>query len=399
MVESDDVSGTYDVNDTTVQSTDLIGSSSDLNLSFGDALYLHPNNTGGLPIVTIKLTDKKNLALANQWDMCNSVVVTWILNSLSSELFAGAIYAKNAYEMWTDLKETYDKVDGSTVFNIHKSINSLSQNGTPIAEYYNNLNSLWKQFDAMICLPTCTCNAAKELEKHNQLIKLMQFLIGLDDSYLAIRSNILSRETLPLVKQAFAIISGEESHRNVTSHVTTKPTTTVFAAKAFDNKKRPNNNNNFPKNRGPNLNLTCTNCNKPGHTIDRYYELIGYPTGYVKRNFNAKPIVSNNASTSADVLAKNSGTDNKTVSLTSDQLSRLMNLLNDRVPFFNNSVKFNLNFKRFYNGNTNFLVDNISLGWITDYGTNQHMTVSTKFLVNVVDVLNLGLTVGHPNGT
>ncbi|GJX16570.1 putative RNA-directed DNA polymerase [Tanacetum coccineum] len=307
MVESDDVSGTHDDNDTTIQNTDLIGSSSDLNLSFGDALYLHPNNTDGSPIVTIKLTstknykvwsiamtfalrnhnklgfidgtckrDKKNLALANQWDMCNSVVVTWILNSLSSELFAGAIYAKNAYEMWTDLKETYDKVDGSAVFNIHKSINPLSQNGAPIVEYYNNLNSLWKQFDVMICLPTCTCDAAKELEKHNQLIKLMQFLLGLDDSYLAIKSNILSRETLPLVKQAFAIISGEESHRNATFHVTTKPTAT---------------------------------------------------------NFNAKPSVSNNAFASADVLAKNSGTDNKTsnspVSLTSDQLSRLMNLLND----------------------------------------------------------------------
>ncbi|GKF51076.1 hypothetical protein Tco_0147543 [Tanacetum coccineum] len=122
MVESDDVSDTHD---TTVESTDLIGSFSDLNMYLGDALYLHPNNTSGSPIVTIKLT-----SIENYKDMCNSVVVTWILNSLSSELFAGAIYAKNAYEMWTDLKETYDKVDGSVVFNIHKSINSLSQNGT-----------------------------------------------------------------------------------------------------------------------------------------------------------------------------------------------------------------------------------------------------------------------------
>nr|GFC42973.1 putative Gag-polypeptide of LTR copia-type [Tanacetum cinerariifolium] len=56
--------------------------------------------------------DSSNLGLANQWDMCNSVVVTWILNSLSPELIAGAIYAKTAFEIWNDLKETYDKVDG-----------------------------------------------------------------------------------------------------------------------------------------------------------------------------------------------------------------------------------------------------------------------------------------------
>ena len=134
-----------------------ISSSSDLKLAFGDSLYLHPNDTSGTPIVSVKLTGpenykiwsiamtfalrnhnkigfidgtcKKNLSnasLANQWDMCDSVVLTWILNSLSPELFAGAIYSKTAFEMWNELKETYDKVDGSAVFNMHKNINSLS---------------------------------------------------------------------------------------------------------------------------------------------------------------------------------------------------------------------------------------------------------------------------------
>ncbi|GKE90991.1 ribonuclease H-like domain-containing protein, partial [Tanacetum coccineum] len=90
--------------------------------------------------------------LANQWDLCNSVVVTWVLNSVSAELYASQIYSKTAFDMWTDLKDTYDK-----------------------------------------------------------------FLMGLDDVYQPIRSNILTREPLPLVKTAFAVISGEESHRNVTS--------------------------------------------------------------------------------------------------------------------------------------------------------------------------------------
>ncbi|GKD00628.1 ribonuclease H-like domain-containing protein, partial [Tanacetum coccineum] len=37
-----------------------VGSSSDLNLSFGDPLYLHPNDTSATPIVTIKLTETEN---------------------------------------------------------------------------------------------------------------------------------------------------------------------------------------------------------------------------------------------------------------------------------------------------------------------------------------------------
>ncbi|GKA81305.1 ribonuclease H-like domain-containing protein [Tanacetum coccineum] len=197
---------------------------------------------------------------------------------------------------WKDVRDTYDKVDGSSVFNLHKSINSLNQSGASLAAYYNNLNSLWKQFDAMVSLPACTCEAAIYFEKHNQLIKLMQFLMGLDDNYLAIRSNILTREPLPLVKVAFAIFSGKESHRNITFVGATKPTATAFAAKCF--------------------------------------ELVGYPAGYVKRNFNptSTSVSSNNTYAdvhSNDVTSNNATTNNSHISLSNEQLTRLINLLND----------------------------------------------------------------------
>ncbi|GKC90676.1 ribonuclease H-like domain-containing protein [Tanacetum coccineum] len=351
-----------------------VSGSSDLNFTFGDPLYMHPNDTGGSPIVIIKLTgtenykvwsiamtfalrnhnkigfidgtcekDNINPALANQWDMCNSVVFTWILNSLSSDVYAGAIYAKSAFELWNDLKDTYDKVDGSVVFNLHKSINSLNQNGAFLADYYNNLNSLWKQFDAIVNLLACTCEAAEHFEKHNQLIKLMQFLMGLDDNYLAIKSNILTREPLPLVNATFAIVSGEESHRNITSNSATKPTATI----------------------------------------------VGYLVGYVKRNFNpnSRPVTSNN--TVVDPHSNNASSNsasNSPVSLSNEQLTRLMNLLNDnRVSIANANM-------------SDFVVGNISLGWIVDSKANQHVSVSAKNLVNVVDISNLGHTVGHPNG-
>ncbi|GKA64038.1 hypothetical protein Tco_0763644 [Tanacetum coccineum] len=133
-----------------------------------------------------------------------------------------------------DHKVTYDKVDGSVVFNLHKSINSLNQNGSTLVEYYNNLNSLWKQYDAMI-----------------------------NESYLIIRSNILPGEPLPLVMAAFLVVSGEESHRNATSVEATKPTVTAFAARNFDNKRTFNINNNFS--RGLSLN---NNASADVHSIN-----------------------------------------------------------------------------------------------------------------------------------
>nr|GEW38001.1 ribonuclease H-like domain-containing protein [Tanacetum cinerariifolium] len=65
-------------------------------------------------------------------------------------------------------------------------------------------------------LPRCTCHTADDFKKHNKLMKLIQFLMGLDDTYMQIKSFILSRENLPDVKSAYAIISSEESHRIAT---------------------------------------------------------------------------------------------------------------------------------------------------------------------------------------
>ncbi|GJS37109.1 putative reverse transcriptase domain-containing protein [Tanacetum coccineum] len=64
---------------------------------------------------------------------------------------------------------------------------------------------------------THCCDASKELGLHHELMKLMQFLMGLDDS---VRSSLLTREPLPKVKDAYIIVSREESHRggNFSTH-------------------------------------------------------------------------------------------------------------------------------------------------------------------------------------
>ncbi|GJY45088.1 ribonuclease H-like domain-containing protein [Tanacetum coccineum] len=184
-------------------------------LDISDPLHLHPNDTSALTVVSIKLKGTENyqvwscamlLALEGKnkigfidgsckrsntdevfgklWDMVNAIVLGWIMNSIFDELFLGQTFSKRAKHVWKELKETYDK-----------------------------LNALWKQYDAMIELPKCVCNASEGFKKRNQLLKLMQFLMGLDDSYMQIRSSILSREVLPDVRSAYATISSKKSHR------------------------------------------------------------------------------------------------------------------------------------------------------------------------------------------
>ncbi|GJS51998.1 putative RNA-directed DNA polymerase [Tanacetum coccineum] len=287
-------------------------------LDVSSPLHLHPNDSATLTVVSVKLKGTENYQvwscamllalegknktgfidgscrrsntdeiLGKQWDRVNVVVLGWILNSISEELFLGQIFSKRAKHVCDELKDTYDKVDSSVTFNLHHKINSLSQNGS--SDYYHKLNALWKQFDALVQLPRCTCHAAEDFKKHNSLMKLIQFLMGLDDSYMQIRSNILSRDPLPDVRGAYAIISSEESHRVVSSSgvgTSQRSQTSVFNSSVNNrgftqrpptsgnsympnNVNRPSGNGNRRTSGGPTL--VCEHCGFNGHTIDRRF--------------------------------------------------------------------------------------------------------------------------------
>ncbi|KAG8378338.1 hypothetical protein BUALT_Bualt08G0127000 [Buddleja alternifolia] len=56
---------------------------------------------------------------------------------------------------------------------------------------------LWDEYSALIACPPCTCDAFTHSQKHEQNLKLMQFLMGLNEKYFAVRSNIMLRVPLP----------------------------------------------------------------------------------------------------------------------------------------------------------------------------------------------------------
>nr|GEW67643.1 ribonuclease H-like domain-containing protein [Tanacetum cinerariifolium] len=147
----------------------------------------------------------------------------------------------------------------------------------------------WIGFDS-----ECSCEGAKNLKEHAHLLRLMQFLMGLDDMYSVVRSQILASDPIPNVKSAFATLSRDESYRN--SFSTTKNAKAgpfAFAVKSSNS----------------------------GHTIDRFHELVGYPPSY-KRNSNQGSV--NSVSTNDCKTDQSKSTSH---TLTADQYQRLMSSL------------------------------------------------------------------------
>ncbi|GJV39998.1 ribonuclease H-like domain-containing protein [Tanacetum coccineum] len=256
--------------------------------------------------------------LSAQWDRCNAIVLTWIMNFVSQDVYIGLVYSDNAVDVWKELESTYDKVDGFVVFNF------------------------------------------KQLSLHQQFMKLMQFLMGLDDCYQPVKSALLTRGPLLKVKDAYTTVPIEELHRGIPESSSTtelKMSVISFAAKFANNSRSNyNNNNNSTRgsnnnnmNRGPNPNLVCKNYGMVGHTIERCYEIIGYPPRFKKVSNTIKQSGFNKQNFNANVDVKN----------------------NDKQTFPS----------------------------VPSTGANHDLTVSTVGMFDVIDATSLKIIVGHPNGT
>lgn len=64
-------------------------------------------------------------------------------------------------------------------------------------------------------LPVCNCAAIKENEEREQQMKVMQFLIGLNDTYFVIHGQILFIQSLPTIGKIYNLILQKEKRRDL----------------------------------------------------------------------------------------------------------------------------------------------------------------------------------------
>ncbi|XP_009770962.1 uncharacterized protein [Nicotiana sylvestris] len=245
--------------------------------------------------------DKKpdpNSSSYRLWERCNDMVTSWILNLLEKEIANSVEYVTDAMELWKELEDQYDQTNGTKLYQIQKEINDLSQGALDITSYYTKMKKLWDELTTLItkshCTCNCTCGARETMHKAEHDRRLIQFLMGLNETYTVVRGSILMMNPLPIIAQAFSLLIQEERQREIKPHnhlsleslalnVNTNRTT------SFKTNYSPNNSQCY-RNRP-----FCDYCKRPGHTREKCYKLHGYPQG---SNQNQNPNISHNQSSS-----------------------------------------------------------------------------------------------------
>ncbi|XP_019240051.1 PREDICTED: uncharacterized protein LOC109220046 [Nicotiana attenuata] len=230
-----------------------------------DPLYSHPSDIPGA-IGECKRPDPQSPKF-RQWERCDDMVTSWILNSLSKEIADSVEYAND------------------------KEINDLSQGTLDITNYYTQLNKLWEELSTLSAKTQysyqCTSGAKENIHKAEQDRRLIQFLMELNEVYTAVRGRILMMNLLSSMAQAFSLLIQYEKQRemkltnhlaaeSVSLHVNTSGNANSFGNNNFRTNYAPNANY-------PNINRTrpfCDYCKRLGHTIDKCFKLHGYPQGH-----------------------------------------------------------------------------------------------------------------------
>ncbi|XP_057999024.1 uncharacterized protein LOC131177875 [Hevea brasiliensis] len=213
----------------------------------------------------------------DKWKKVDSMVTSWILNSLSKELVDAFIYATSSKNLWEEIKERFGESNGPLLYQLKREISTLTQDNASVLVYFTKLKKLWDELACLKPLLVCECGTAKQMEEINSEDKLMQFLMGLNETYDHVRNQILLMDPLPSVNKAYSMILRVEKQREI--HVDAENFNTAMAVKGqFQKDKFQGKKKEFRKKET----RTCDHCNASGHTRDTCFKLHGYPEWFTE---------------------------------------------------------------------------------------------------------------------
>jgi hypothetical protein len=335
----------------------------------------------------------------DDWWTVNSMIVSWIFNTIEPKLRSTITYRENAQELWDDIKQRFSISNGPRIQQLKSELANCKQNGDPIVTYFGRLKKLWDELNDYDQTPVCTCNGCKcgitaALNKKREEEKLHQFLMGLDDSqFRTVRSNVLSLDPLPNLNRAYQMVVQEERVGMMTRGKEERGDPIAFAVKSGRTsswEKKPQAGSEKP----------CSHCNRDGHDIDSCFQLVGYPDWWGDRPRSEARALGRGKHVHRSMSGAGKGKGNNAkVNMTQvvDATEAMANGDDQVLPGLS-SKQWNalLNAINAQKGGTSTRLTGEN-PWIIDTGASHHMTSTLACMNDVRDIEPC--PVGMPNGT
>jgi hypothetical protein len=232
-----------------------------------------------------------NDPLLDAWERCNDMIVSWIHNSVSPSVISFFILVDNAHEIWRELCERLTQQNGPQIFQLKGALANLTQGNDLVNIYYRKQKSIWDELALHCLVPKCSCGQMRVLTDRYQQDCVIQFLMGLNETYSNIRDQIMLMDPIPQVGKVFSLVQQQEKQHQLLLCTSTPDSMALFTRNTSTNFKTFNRpycphckiqghsledcfkaGNSKPP--------VCRHCNMSGHLAEKCYKLVGYPPGH-----------------------------------------------------------------------------------------------------------------------
>ncbi|KAF9678160.1 hypothetical protein SADUNF_Sadunf07G0006000 [Salix dunnii] len=176
---------------------------------------LRAKNKLGFVDGSITKPSDPNDPLREAWERCNDMIVSWIHNSVSSSVKSSFVLVDNACEIWNELCERLTQQNGPRIFQLKGALANLTQGNDLVNVYHGKLKSIWDELSLHCPMPECSCGQMKILIDRYQQDCVIQFLMGLNETYSNVRDQIMLMDPIPQVSKVFSLVQQQEKQHQM----------------------------------------------------------------------------------------------------------------------------------------------------------------------------------------
>ncbi|XP_023769810.1 uncharacterized protein LOC111918368 [Lactuca sativa] len=134
---------------------------------------------------------------------------------MEKEIRTNVRYANTSSEIWKDLGERFEKEGAPRAYELKQLLNVMQKGGMSISNYYTKLRSLWDEIQIVLPTPRCVCDGCecaigKQLNEVKEKERTNEFLIGLDDEFSVIRTQVLAMKPTRSLATTYQLVAEDE---------------------------------------------------------------------------------------------------------------------------------------------------------------------------------------------
>ena len=136
------------------------------------------------------------------WDEEDSMVMSWLWNSMTPEISDTCMFLPTAKAIWDALNQTYSKVrDAAQVYEIKTKTAATKQGNKSVTEYANFLQNQWQELDYYRVIELKCSECAVIIKNFIEKDRVYDFLARLNFEFDQVRVQILDKAEVPSLNE------------------------------------------------------------------------------------------------------------------------------------------------------------------------------------------------------